>query len=72
MTTQHDRFSDEDFPPELEAFAFCAMVDAIRKAQGRGHPSEYEAGSIQRAQAELELIRDTLRMIGIEPDSDTV
>jgi hypothetical protein len=70
MTTQRDRFPDEAFPPELEAFAFCGMVDAIRKAQGREDPAAFEAGSLERARAELDLIRDTLRMIGIDPDDN--
>lgn len=68
MTTLRDRFADEAFPRELEAFAFCAMVDVIRKAQGRDDPAAYEAGSPRRAQAEIDLIRDTLRMMGIDPD----
>ncbi|RKT13710.1 hypothetical protein B0G69_6893 [Paraburkholderia sp. RAU2J] len=70
MIDQHDRFPDEAFPPELEAFAFCAMVDVIRKAQGREDPAAFEAGSLERAWAEIDLIRDTLRMIGIDPDDD--
>jgi hypothetical protein len=70
MTNRYNRFADEAFPRELEAFAFCAMVDAIRKAQGRDDPADFEAGSPRRAQAEIDLIRDTLRMMGIDPDSD--
>ncbi|MFM0055008.1 hypothetical protein [Paraburkholderia phytofirmans] len=68
MTNRYDRFADEAFPSELEAFAFCAMVDTIRKAQGRDDPAAFEPGSPQRAQAEIDLIRDTLRMMGIDPD----
>ncbi|MFM0172141.1 hypothetical protein PQR33_22755 [Paraburkholderia sediminicola] len=70
MNNRRDRFAEEIFSPELEAFAFCAMVDAVRKAQGRDDPAAFEAGTPQRAQAEIELIRDTLRMIGIEPDEN--
>ena len=70
MENRRDRFADEAFPRELEAFAFCAMVDAIRKAQGRDDPAAFEPGSPRRLRAEIDLIRDTLRMMGIDPDSD--
>jgi hypothetical protein len=34
----------------------------------REDPAAYEAGSQERARAEIDLIRDILRMIGIDPD----
>ncbi|MGY6154285.1 hypothetical protein [Paraburkholderia graminis] len=57
---------DNDY---LAAFAFCVTVDAIRKAQGKMKPEDLPAGSMERMLAEVELIQDTLRMLGITPDA---
>lgn len=53
----------------LAAFAFCVTVDAIRKAQGKTMPEDLPVGSIERMLAEVELIQNTLRMLGIVPDA---
>lgn len=60
----------------LEALAFCATVEAVRKAQGKANPCDLAPGSIQRMLAEVDLITDTLKMLGIDPvdllrDSET-
>ncbi|MDR6376362.1 hypothetical protein [Paraburkholderia caledonica] len=57
---------DNDY---LAAFAFCVTVDAIRKAQGKMMPEDLPVGSMERIQAEVDLIEDTLRMLGIAPDA---
>ncbi|MBT2792997.1 hypothetical protein [Paraburkholderia strydomiana] len=57
---------DNDY---LAAFAFCVTVDAIRKAQGKMTPEDLPVGSMERMQAEVEVIEDTLRMLGIAPDA---
>jgi len=53
----------------LEAFAFCATVDAIRKAQGKSNPEDRPFGSMERMLAEVDVIEDTLRMLGVVPDA---
>ena len=53
----------------LAAFAFCATVDAIRKAQGKKMPEDLPVGSMERMLAEVDVIQDTLRMLGIVPDA---
>ncbi|OWJ61675.1 hypothetical protein [Paraburkholderia caledonica] len=57
---------DNDY---LAAFAFCVTVDAIRKAQGKMMPEDLPVGSMERMQAEVDLIEDTLRMLGIAADA---
>ncbi|MFM0523797.1 hypothetical protein [Paraburkholderia strydomiana] len=57
---------DNDY---LAAFAFCVTVDAIRKAQGKMMPEDLPVGSMERMQAEVDLIEDTLRMLGIASDA---
>lgn len=53
----------------LEAFAFCATVDAIRKAQGKTMPEDLPDGSMERILVEIDVIHDTLRMLGIVSDA---
>jgi hypothetical protein len=50
----------------LEAIAFCATVNAIRKAKGRLNPEELPLGSLERMLAEVDLISDALRMLGLD------
>ncbi|MGN8112433.1 hypothetical protein ACTJLB_31035 [Paraburkholderia sp. 22098] len=57
---------DNDY---LAAFAFCVTVDAIRKVQGKMMPEDLPVGSMERMLAEVDLIQDTLRMLGIAPDA---
>ncbi len=57
---------DNDY---LAAFAFCVTVDAIRKAQGKMMPEDLPVGSMERMRAEVDVIQDTLRMLGIVPDA---
>jgi hypothetical protein len=57
---------DNDY---LAAFAFCVTVDTIRKAQGKMMPEDLPVGSMERMQAEVDVIEDTLRMLGIAPDA---
>jgi len=59
----------EDNDDYLAAFAFCVTVDAIRKAQGKMMPEELPVGSMERMLAEVDVIQDTLRMLGIAPDA---
>ncbi|WCM24150.1 hypothetical protein NDK50_25295 [Paraburkholderia bryophila] len=54
-------------PRQLEVHAFCQMIDVIRKAQGKPNPEDLPAGSVARAKAEMDVIVDTLRMLGIDP-----
>ncbi|EIM99505.1 hypothetical protein WQE_18674 [Paraburkholderia hospita] len=49
----------------LEALAFCATVEVIRKAQGKVNPDDLPSGSMERMLAEVDLINDTLRFLGI-------
>ena len=51
----------------LEALAFCATVEAVRKAQGKLNPRDLTPGSMQKMLAEVDLIVDTLKMLGIDP-----
>ncbi|TXC81037.1 hypothetical protein FRZ40_43355 [Paraburkholderia azotifigens] len=51
----------------LEAIACRATVDAVRKAEGKPRPEDLPRGSIARMLAEIDLISDTLRMLGIDP-----
>lgn len=44
-------------------------VDIIRKAQGKPDPKDFPAGSLKRALAEADVIRDTLRMLGVDPEN---
>ncbi|MEX3969703.1 hypothetical protein [Paraburkholderia caribensis] len=53
----------------LEALAFCATVDVIRAAQGKPHPRDLPQGSAERMQAEIDVIRDAFRMLGLDPDA---
>ncbi|WP_091790085.1 hypothetical protein [Paraburkholderia steynii] len=55
----------------LEAMAFCATVDVIRKAKGKRCPEDFPMGSIARMLAEVDVISDTLRMLGIETSVTT-
>ena len=55
----------------LTAFAFCMTVDVIRKAQGKVMPKDLPAGSMERMLASVEVLEDTLRMLGIVPDAVT-
>ncbi|MFM0196145.1 hypothetical protein PQQ65_23885 [Paraburkholderia strydomiana] len=57
---------DNDY---LAAFAFCVTVDAIRKAQGKMMPKELPVGSMERMLAEVDVIQETLRMLGIGRDA---
>ncbi|CAB3691128.1 hypothetical protein [Paraburkholderia rhynchosiae] len=57
---------DNDY---LAAFALCVTVDAIRKAQGKMMPEDLPIGSMERMLAEVDVIQDTLRMLGIVPDA---
>lgn len=50
----------------LEAIAFCAAVNAIRKAKGKVNPEQLPYGSLERMLAEVDVITDTLRMLGLE------
>lgn len=51
----------------LEAIAFCATVDAIRKAKGKPRAEDLPPGTIARMLAEIDIINDTLCMLGIDP-----
>jgi hypothetical protein len=57
-------------PAHLEALAFCMTVDIIRKAKGKKNPGDFPVGSVERTLAEDDLIRDTLLMLGIDPDDN--
>jgi len=46
-------------------------VDVIRKAQGKVMPEDLPAGSMERMLASVEVLEDTLRMLGIVPDAIT-
>jgi hypothetical protein len=52
----------------FEALAFCISVDVVRKAKGKPNPKDLAQGSMERMLAEVDVIHDTLRMLGIEPD----
>jgi hypothetical protein len=54
----------------LEIIAFCATVDAIRKAQGKSKPEDLPLGSLERMRAEVDSIQDTFRMLGIARQLD--
>jgi len=43
-------------------------VDVVRKAKGKPNPEEFPLGSRERALAEADVVRDTLQMLGIDPD----
>jgi 8-oxo-dGTP diphosphatase len=63
---QREYVEDNDY---LAAFAFCVTVDAIRKAQGKMMPKELPVGSMERMLAEVDVIQETLRMLGIGRDA---
>ncbi|MDE1184236.1 hypothetical protein [Paraburkholderia sp.] len=54
-------------PRYLETLAFCMSVDTIRKAQGKSDPKEFAFGTHEWMSAQQDLMRDTLRMMGIDP-----
>jgi hypothetical protein len=48
-----------------ETKAFDLSIAVVRKAQGKGCPDDFVAGTPEWQRAQLEVMQDTMRIIGL-------